>query len=67
MNINGRIHTGLSHSHRKNIQGKMKIDSVMRIWRRRLEARHNLQYPLLRQKTPPVMKNRPKVAAVIYK
>jgi len=67
MNINGRIHTGLRYNHKKNTQGKTKINSVMRIWRRRLEVKHTPQYFLLRQKTPPVMKNRPKVAVVIYK
>jgi len=67
MNINGRIHTGLRYNHKKNIQGKMKINSVMKACKRRLEVKHNPQYLLLRQKTPPVMKNTAKAAVVIYK
>jgi len=66
MNINGRIHTGLRYHHQRYVQGR-KIDSVMKIWRRMLEVKHNLQYFLLRQKTPPVMKNTAKVATMIYK
>ena len=57
-------------SHKKNIQGKKKrlerSNSVMKIWRKRLEVKHNLQYFLLRQKTPPIMKNTAKVAIIIY-
>jgi CRISPR/Cas system-associated endonuclease Cas3-HD len=67
MNINGRIHTGMSHNHKKNAQGKIKSNSVMKTWRRRLEVKHGLQYFLLRQKTPPVMKNTAKAAIMIYK
>jgi hypothetical protein len=67
MNISGRIHTGLSHSHKKNIQGKMRIDSVMKTWRRRPEVKHNPQYLLLRQKTPPVMTNTARATVAIYK
>jgi len=66
MNINGRIHTGLRYNHQRYVQGR-KIDSVMRIWRKTLEVKHNPQYLLLRQKTPPVMKNTAKVAIMIYK
>jgi hypothetical protein len=66
MNISGRTHTGLRYNHKRNSQGR-KTDSVMKIWRRRLEVKHNPQYFLLRQKTPPVMKNTAKVAVMIYK
>jgi hypothetical protein len=66
MNISGRIHTGMRYNHQRDVQGR-KIDSVMRIWRKRLEVKHNPQYFLLRQKTPPVMKNTPRVAIMIYK
>jgi len=56
--------------HKKNIQERKrrveKISSVMRIWRRRLEAKHNLQHFLLRQKTPPAIKNTARVAIMIY-
>jgi hypothetical protein len=37
----------------------------MKIWRKRLEVKHNPQHLLLRQKTPPVMKNAAKAAAMI--
>jgi hypothetical protein len=65
MNTNGRIHAGLRYSHKKSIQGKMKIDSVMKTWRRRLGVKHNPQYFLLRQKTPPIMTNTPEATAAI--
>jgi hypothetical protein len=48
MNISGRIHTGLRYNHKRNSQGR-KTDSVMKIWRKRLEVKHNPQYFLLRQ------------------
>jgi len=67
MNINGRIHTGMSHNHKKNVQRKIKINSVMKTWRRRLEVKHNLQCFLLRQKTPPVMRKTARVPIMIYK
>jgi hypothetical protein len=66
MNINGRIHTGMRYNHQRDVQGR-KIDSAMRIWRKMLEVKHNLQYFPLRQKTPPVMNNTAKVATMIYK
>jgi hypothetical protein len=67
MNISGRIHTGLRYNHKKNIQGNIKINSVMKMWRQMLEVKHNPQYLLLRQKTPPVTKNAAKAAVMIYK
>jgi hypothetical protein len=56
----------MRYNHQRDVQGR-KIDSVIRIWRKRLEVKHNLQYFLLRQKTPPVMKNTPRIAIMIYK
>ena len=68
VSVSGLItyYTGMRYNHQRYVQGR-KIDSVMRIWRRMLEVKHNLQYFLLRQKTPPVMKNTAKVATMIYK
>ena len=42
-----------------------KINTVMKMWRKRLEVKHNLQFFLLRQKTPPTIKNTAKVAIMI--
>jgi len=67
VSVSGLItyYTGMRYNHKKNIQGKININSVMKTWSRRLEVKHNPQYFLLRQKTPPVMKNTAKVAVVI--
>jgi len=70
MNINGRTHTGVRDNHKRNVQKKEKSwdkgNSVMKIWRKRLEMKHNLQFFLLRQKTPPTIKNTAKIAVMIY-
>ena len=46
-------------------KGLEKINTGMKKWRKRLEVKHNLQFLLLRQKTPPTMKNTARVAIMI--
>jgi len=68
MNINGRIATGvrninqeLRNKYHESGKKPNPYDTIIQKWRKRLEVKHNAQYFLLRQKTPPIIENAPKI------